>query len=203
MDNMEINLVNQYLNKGLDVNGMKNAGKIDTMGNGNVFYTGGESIEELAERQAKEKLNKAIEKKQQEIEERLKKDEEKSKNAEKYLHMEIVPINSYVLVRPMKENPFEKLDVTGSGIVIPTISGVFINPDTGLEDKKEKLETVGEVIEVSPMNKFVKVGDTVMYRRMQGVPVPFFGQGFEVVAESSILVIINEGVTERFKNLNV
>ena len=196
------NLVEQYFEKGIDTNGMRNAGKIDTMGNGNVYYMGAKSIEELAEEQAVKKFNEEFEKKQLEVEERLKHDEEKTKNAEKYEHMEIKPVNSYVLVRPFKENPFEKLEYTTAGLILPTATGEFINPDSGLKDKKEKLEVVGEVIECSPLNKFVQVGDTIMYRKMQGVPVPFFGQGFEVVAENQILVVVNVGLTERFKNFN-
>ena len=56
-------------------------------------------------------------------------------------------------------------------------------------------------IEVSPLCKFVKPGDDIYYRRSSGVPVPFFRQGFEVVAEQQVQVVINEGLKERFSKL--
>jgi len=49
--------------------------------------------------------------------------------------------------------------------------------------------------------KFIKPGDDIYYRRSSGVPVPFFRQGFEVVAEQQVQVVINEGLKERFKSI--
>ena len=54
------------------------------------------------------------------------------------------------------------------------------------------------VIEVAPDCKFVKEGDIIYYRRVSAVPIPFFRQGFEVVSENSIQVVINEGLKKRF-----
>ena len=48
---------------------------------------------------------------------------------------------------------------------------------------------------------FIKLGDDIYYRRSSGVPVPFFRQGFEVVAEQQVQVVINEGLKERFKSI--
>jgi hypothetical protein len=48
------------------------------------------------------------------------------------------------------------------------------------------------------MCKFVKEGDVVYYRRVSGVPIPFFRQGLEVVAEQQIQVVINENLKKRF-----
>lgn len=115
--------------------------------------------------------------------------------------LEIVPINTYVLVRPYAKNPFEKIEVTKSGLVIPTYDGKFKNPDTGEEDTEVNLSVQAQVIEVSPACKYVKEGDIVYYRRVSGVPIPFFRQGLEVVAESSIQVVINSGIKERFESL--
>ena len=51
------------------------------------------------------------------------------------------------------------------------------------------------------LEELIKEGDDIYYRRACGVPVPFFRQGFEVVAEQQIQAVINEGLTERFKNI--
>lgn len=115
--------------------------------------------------------------------------------------LEIMPINTYVLVKPYAKNPFEKVEVTDSGIIIPTYDGKFKNPDTGEEDTEVNLSVQAQVIEVSPACKYVKEGDVVYYRRVSGVPIPFFKQGLEVVAENSIQVVINSGLKERFEML--
>lgn len=115
--------------------------------------------------------------------------------------LEIMPINTYVLVKPYAKNPFEKIEVTDSGIIIPTYDGTFKNPDTGEEDQEVNLSVQAQVIEVSPACKYVKEGDIVYYRRVSGVPIPFFKQGMEVVAENSIQVVINSGLKERFESL--
>jgi co-chaperonin GroES (HSP10) len=65
--------------------------------------------------------------------------EEAQKITEKMKSMEIVPINNYVLVKPYAKNPFEKIEVTDSGLVIPTYDGKFKNPDSGEEDTEVNL----------------------------------------------------------------
>lgn len=127
--------------------------------------------------------------------------EEAQKITEKMKSFEIMPINNYVLVKPYEKNPFDKVEVTDSGIFIPGMSDgrTFKNPDSGEEDEEVNLSVQAQVIEVSPSCKYIKEGDVVYYRRVSGVPIPFFRQGLEVVAETSIQVVINEGLTKRFK----
>ena len=130
--------------------------------------------------------------------------EEAKKITNKMNTMEIMPINSYVLVKPYDRNPFDKVEVTDSGLYIPSMSDnrTFKNPDSGEDDTEVNLSVQAQVIEVSPSCKYVKEGDVVYYRRVSGVPIPFFRQGFEVVSEQQIQVVINEGLKERFKKLN-
>lgn len=192
------NVLRQQAN-GNFVDGMTKGGAMLTVGNGSTMYVGeAKSLEELKAQKAREEFNKAYEEVEEEIANKLAKAEEKTKKAERYLNSEIVPVNNYILVRPFSENPFDKLETTESGIILTPLDGEFMNPDTGNKDTKQKLERVAEVIEVNPNCKHIKVGDVIMYRFMQGVPVPFFHQGLEVVAETQILVVINEGLRERF-----
>lgn len=123
------------------------------------------------------------------------------KMKEKADSMEIVPCNQYVLVKPFAKNPFEQMEVTSNGLVIAKPDGTFDNPDTGEQDTEDNFSVQAVVIEVGPATKYVREGDVVYYRRMCGVPIPFYKQGFEVVAENQIQVILNEGVKERFANM--
>ena len=170
------------------------------MGNGDVFIMT-PTVKEMAEQEAVAKVNNAIEETKAEWEQKLKDQEEHAKEIdEKMKDMEIVPINSYVLVQPFKKNPFMKLKQVGS-FVLPEYEGRFKNPDSGVEDYEDNLSVQATVVEVSPLCKFVKEGDVVYYRKASGVPVPFFGMGFEVIAEQQIQVVINSGLKERFSQM--
>lgn len=180
------------------------------MDNGKMNYFGGDLAVSMAGAQSLDELTKesAIEtynKKNQEIADAVKQNIERELQkgrevTEKMNSMEIVPINNYVLVRPYKKNPFEKLEEKG-GIIIPVADGSFMNPDTGEQDNEYNFSVQADVIEVGPACKYVKEGDVVYYRRACGVPIPFFRQGFEVVAENQIQVVINEGLKARFAKL--
>lgn len=114
-------------------------------------------------------------------------------------NLDIMPINNYVLIKPYDKNPYQKIEVSDTGIITSSpSSGKFMNPDTGEEDTADMWSRFGTVIECSPNNKMVKVGDDVMYRSMQAIPIPFLKLGLEVVAETSILVVINENLKQRF-----
>lgn len=168
------------------------------MGNGDVFIMS-PSIKEMTERDAKVKFNQQIEEAKAEWDAKINEQEAHAKEMEeKMKDLQIVPINSYVLVQPYSKNPFQKMKVTDSGLIIPEYTGVFKNPDSGEEDQEQNLSVQALVIEVSPLCKFVKEGDIIYYRRACGVPIPFFNQGFEVVAEQQIQVVVNSGLKDRY-----
>lgn len=182
-------------------------GKNYLMGNGDVFVMS-PTVNEMAKTEAKIKFNQQVEEAKADWDTKINEQEEHAKEMEeKMKDLQIVPINSYVLVQPYAKNPFQKMKVTESGLIIPEYTGVFKNPDSGMEDQEENLSVQALVIEVSPLCKFVKEGDIIYYRRACGVPIPFFGQGFEVVAEQQIQVVVNSGLKDRytkeFKNDNV
>lgn len=113
-------------------------------------------------------------------------------------NLQIVPINSYVLVKPYETNPYNKIKVSDEGLALNTAKPKIFNSDKGEAEDAEMWERVGTVIEVSPSCKYVKEGDDVFYRKMQSIPVNFLDLGLEVVSENQILVIINENLKERF-----
>lgn len=173
-------------------------GKNSLMGNGDVFIMS-PTVEEMAKKEATIKFNQQIEEAKADWDAKINEQEAHAKEMEeKMKDLQIVPINSYVLVQPYAKNPFQKMKVTDSGLIIPEYTGVFKNPDSGMEDQEENLSVQALVIETSPLCKFVKEGDIVYYRRACGVPIPFFSQGFEVVAEQQIQVVVNSGLKDRY-----
>lgn len=116
-------------------------------------------------------------------------------------NLEIVPINAYVLVKPYDVNPYQKIDISEGGIALNTTdASEFHNPDSGEDDHMDQFIKVATVIECSPLNRYVKQGDDIIYKVGSAVPVPFFRMGMYVVAETSILAVVNKGLTERFKS---
>jgi hypothetical protein len=112
--------------------------------------------------------------------------------------LEIKPNGNYTLIKPYLKNPYEKIEVRESGIILTDETPQFKNPDSG---EKEEVDTgikVARVIEVGPDCKYVKEGDDVYYYVGSTVPVPFFRQGFYAVAEPRILMILNKDLTKRF-----
>lgn len=179
--------------------------------NGKMTYFGGadawsmndvKSISDLERDAAVKMHNDAIDVKTKALNDKIKSDLEKAKEVtEKMQTMEIMPCGNYVLVRPYNKNPYEKIEVTDSGLIIPEVDGTFKNPDTGEEDMRENFSCQGTVLEVGPLVKWIKEGDDVFYRRGQAVPIPFFHQGFEVVPETCVQCVINEGVKARWESL--
>lgn len=171
------------------------------VGNGNTFLMD-PNLKEAVERDAKVAFNNKVEEETEAWNQRIAEQEQHAKEMEEKMRdLEIVPINSYVMVQPYKKNPFQKLEVTKTGIILPEYMGTFKNPDSGEEDQEENLSVQALVIEVSPLCKFVREGDVVYYRRACGVPIPFFSQGLEVVAEQQIHAVVNSGLKKRFSKI--
>lgn len=184
-----------------NLNFMEN-GKMDLFGNGNAVSMHVSTIDEEAKKVAVREYNKAVSTVENAVKQKYDKELKKAEEiTEKMQSMEIMPSGMYILCRPYATNPYQKVEIEG-GIIVPIYDGIFKNPDTGEMDTEEQLTIVANVIEVGPLCKYVQPGDDIYYRKHQGIPVPFFRQGFEVVAETQVQVIINEGLKERFKTIN-
>lgn len=182
---------------------MSNNGKMSFVGGADAWSMNNAKTLTDLEREAAIKMhNDAIDLKTEALNAKIKDDLEKAKEVtEKMQTMEIMPCGNYVLVRPYNKNPYEKIEITDSGLIIPEVDGTFKNPDTGEEDMRENFSCQGTVLEVGPLVKWIQEGDDIFYRRAQAVPVPFFRQGFEVVPETCIQCVINEGVKARWASL--
>lgn len=179
---------------------MQSNGKMDLMFGGDTFsFANAKGLDEITKEAAVEMHNKAIDRYTESLNNKIKDDLKRAEEiTEKMTNMEIMPSGMYILCKPYAKNPYQKIEVTDSGLIIPEYTGKFKNPDSGEEDTEEQLTVVATVLEVGPLVKYVKSGDDIYYRKHQGVPVPFFRQGLEVVAETQIQVIINSGLKERF-----
>lgn len=119
-------------------------------------------------------------------------------------NIEIMPIGSYLLVKPFSENPFQRIVKDSKSGLILDLGGQkpeYKNTDNGQIEEEESFIIVAVVQEVGPECKYIKPGDTIMYTKPSAVPVPFYKQGLALVNEMRALVVINEGLTKRFNEL--
>ena len=165
------------------------------------FVVNGESAEELLKREAATKFNQQVDDYVQKFEEHNNAIQQYAEQiAENAANLEIMPILDNVLVKPFDENPFQRIKVTSSGL-ITDLGGqkpVIKSKDTGEFVEEEQMIHVGTILEVGKECKYAKEGDTIMWTKVSEVPVPFFKQGLVLLPEKRIMVIINEGLKERF-----
>lgn len=123
-----------------------------------------------------------------------------NKNVE---NIEILPLGNYVLIKPFEQNPFQRIVRSSSGLIIDTggFAPEIKNTDTGEYQEEEQFIRVGVVQEVGPECKYLKAGDAVFYSKPSEVPVPFYKQGLVNVNETRILAVVNENLTDRFKEI--
>ena len=125
------------------------------------------------------------------------------KIADNIENIEIMPIGNYVLVKPFVENPFQRIVRSDSGIILD-LGGQkpqYKNTDNGQIEEEESFIKVGVIQEVGYKCEAAIPGDTIFYTKPSSVPVPFYKQGLELVNETRILAIVNEGLTDRFNKI--
>ena len=170
-------------------------------GDAKHFVVNGESADELLKREAATKFNQQVDDYVQKFEEHNNAIQEYAEQiAENAANLEIMPILDNVLVKPFDENPFQRIKVTSSGL-ITDLGGqkpVIKSKETGEFIEEEQMIHVGTILEAGKECKYAKEGDTIMWTKVSEVPVPFFKQGLVLVPEKRIMVIINEGLKERF-----
>lgn len=165
------------------------------------FNMNGESADELLAVDEKIKHNQMVEDYVKKFDEHAQSLENYSKSINDKLEgMEIMPILNNILVKPFRENPFQKITVSKSGLITDTGGATiqFKNTDNGNIEEEESFIHVALVIEAGKECKYAKQGDVIMYTKVSEVPVPFFKQGLALVNETRVMTIINEKLNERF-----
>lgn len=164
---------------------------------------GGRRLEDVMEDVAKEKHNKAIMEYQDQLEHMNKL--EKESQSKDMANLEFMPNGSRIVVKQYAKNPYNVLKVE-SGLITGGANTIFdslhFNQESGEIQEDDRGIVVGKVIEVGPDCKYVEAGDDIFYIGFSAgvVPFPFFDQGFEIVSEQNIIVIVNEQLKERIKN---
>jgi len=166
------------------------------------FNVNDKSLDEQIENNKRVKWNEGV----QEIEDKVSKYENTiQKAADEYAKdlngVQIMPTGNYILVKPFTENPFQKVKVNESGIIVD-LGGLrpeYKSNESGEYEEAEQMIKVGVIIEVGPECKWLKSGDTVMWYVASEMNVPFYNFGFKVVNETRTICVINDDLNERFK----
>jgi hypothetical protein len=161
------------------------------------------SLDKMIDNAERQKWNDSV----KEIEDKFKDHEnalqEAADNYAKNLNgVQIYPIANYVIVRPFKENPFQKVKIDEkSGLILSTggLIPEYKRNDSGEYEEAEQVIKTGVVIQAGPECKWLKDGDTIMWAVMSEVVIPFYNFGFRLVNENRAICVINDDLEERFK----
>ena len=184
--------------------GIVNNGMMSTVSDGTVRAVSDDKFDEYEERlmsETEENFN-------------LQEDEWKRKAAyieevakqikENIGNLDIRPWGVYILVKPFEVNPFSRMTRTKDGLIIPEFDPHYKSRDTGEYEEMRRTSIFACVVEISPDTRGIKPGDIVMYNQFESVPIPFYGQGFEVVAQIHIKCVIGntEDLSTRWMELS-
>ena len=169
-------------------------------GTGEHFILNGEAADRTLLREKQEKFNTAVD----EITDKFEKHNQTlMKYAEDLSNdlngLEIVPMFQYVLIEPFKHNPFQKIEVSKTGIItdLGGYTPQYKSQETGEIKEEEQFIKVGTVVEVGNECKFLQPGDVVFYTVASECMVPFYKLGFVVVHETRIIAAVNAGLKQR------
>lgn len=171
-------------------------------GTGKSFTVNGKKAQDMMLEEQAEKFNESVSK----INDKFEKHNKALKNYAKAIShdingLEILPMTSYVLIKPFDNNPFQEVKIEGG--IITDLGGMtpeYKSNETGEIEQEKQFIRVGTVIETGYKCEFLKPGDVVFWSIASECMVPFFRQGFIVVAENRIIAVVNEKLTERKKN---
>lgn len=162
------------------------------------------SLDKMIDNAERQKWNDSV----KEIEDKFKDHENALQEAadeyaKKLDGVQIYPIANYVIVRPFKENPFQKVKIDEKTGLILSTGGLipeYKRNDSGEFEEAEQVIKTGVVIQAGPECKWIKDGDTIMWAVMSEVVIPFYNFGFRLVNENRAICVINDDLEERFKN---
>ncbi len=171
-------------------------------GTGKSFTVNGKSADEILLKEQSEKFNEGVSK----INDKFEKHNQALVNYAKEIShningLEILPMTSYVLIKPFDTNPFQEVKIEGG--IITDLGGMtpeYKSNETGEIEQEKQFIRVGTVIETGYKCEFLKPGDVVFWTIASETIVPFFRQGFVTVAENRIMAVVNEKLTERKEN---
>ena len=168
---------------------------------GKPFAIDKDSIEDITRTQAINKFNEQVDEYTERFNKYNEAIEKESENID-ISKLEIKPYGFYLLIKPFKQNPFQRIKQEGR--IITDLGGLvplYKSNETGEIEEEDPYVHVGTVIEVGPDVKYVQQGDAVMWTAPTELPIPFYKQGLVTVVEQNIKAIINVGLNERFNKI--
>ena len=172
-------------------------------GTGEHFTINGKSAAEILKNEEAAKFNNVVSDYVDKFDKHRQNLENYAKELSKDINgVEILPMFNYVLIQPFETNPFQQVKISEGGIItdLGGMAPQYKSNETGEIEQAEQFIKVGTVVEVGHKCEFIQPGDIVFYTIASECMVPFFKQGFVVVAEQRILAVVNEKLTERKEN---
>lgn len=170
-----------------------------------IMTLDGRTADEIIEERNVKNFNKQVDNYKAKLDEHSKNlDNYANTIAENIEKIEIMPIGNYVLARQFAENPFQRIVRDPKSGLILDIGGQSIeykNTDSGELEQEEQFIKVLIVVECGPECKWIKPDDIIFATKPSLVPVPFYKQNLQLVNETRILSVVNEGLTERFNKI--
>lgn len=170
-----------------------------------IMTLDGTTADDVIQQRRTKEFNKQVDAYVEKLNEHSSKLEEYSKQiSENIESIEIMPIGPYIMVKLFDENPFQRIVRDNESGLILDLGGQkpqYKNTDNGQIEEEENFIKVGVVQEVGPECKYIQPGDTIFTTKPSLVPIPFYKQNLYQVAENRVMAVVNEGLTERFKNL--
>lgn len=170
--------------------GIVGNGKMNNVSDGNVQMMSDETFDNYEESLIADhnsKVDEQIEKWDKQMEEL---NEQTKSLLATFENIDIRPWGMYLLVKPYEKNPFTRMRKLDNGFVVPEFDPHFKSQDTGEIEEMQRMSIFAVVVEVSPDIKGIRKGDIIMYNRHEGVPIPFYSQGFEVVAWTHVKCVV-------------
>ena len=170
--------------------GIVGNGKMNNVSDGNVQMMSDETFDNYEESLIADhnsKVDEQIEKWDKQMEEL---NEQTKSLLATFEDIDIRPWGMYLLVKPYEKNPFTRMRKLDNGFVVPEFDPHFKSQDTGEIEEMQRMSIFAVVVEVSPDVKGIRKGDIIMYNRHEGVPIPFYSQGFEVVAWTHVKCVV-------------
>jgi co-chaperonin GroES (HSP10) len=169
-----------------------------------IMTLDGKTADDVIRERNVDKFNKQVDTYVEKLNEHAENLENYAKDlADKINEVEIMPIGNYLLVKQFEENPFQRIVKTSTGLILD-LGGQrpqYKNTDNGEIEEEENIIKVGVIQQVGPEVKWAREGDTIFFTKMSAVPVPFYKQGLQLVNETRILAIVNEGLEKRFNEI--
>lgn len=170
-----------------------------------IMALDGTTAEDVINKRNTERFNNMVDQYTEEFDKHSANIEEFAKRVnDNVQNIEIMPLQTYILVKEFEENPFQRIvKDSKSGLIIDTggLAPQYKNTDNGQIEEEEQFIKVGVVQEVGPECKYLKEGDAVFYPKNASIPVPFYKQKLIQINETRVLAVVNEGLTERFNTI--